>query len=520
MFKLKIKDNLYRIIDGFEVNESSREVKYSNVKIDFTGKGIIDLPLKYQECQLVDIDENNNILEIIFTGYVNNYTLPKMKNKLEYRELEIDLLSPLALATLRTADAIGIYNLQPLIRELIQPLIDDGFVLKELNVGNNQISVNYLSETIESALNKLSNKFNFWWFIDKNKNIYFNDINSLFNKNVKFIYDDENKINGLIDFTPKMESIDYYNTVNFVNVRLLTKSEYLKTDTILFDYEEYVYNYYNPILNREKIDPGEEIEFDIPFVINTDRKALSSTMISNYSSYFRLEKYQKDYWPYDVAVDLTYDENNQVILPNNAIISDSYNENAEFVFVRDSFFNNLIVGMKYNGNSQLNIGRIYSETALMWTKIRINNNEEIYKKKNLISETGIVEKQIDMNEQWKTYEELIDIANSLIRKDDVNVELIEIKTDIENDFNVGDIIKVDKPSFLSKGNFIITDKKRRYGDNVNSWIFSMRNTNILESYIDLFRATEQEEMQIKLYNLISSDYSMEGIKESYEVDVE
>ena len=81
-----------------------------------------------------------------------------MKNKHEYRELEIDLLSPLAMATVRTVDAVGTYNLQPLIRELIQPLINDGFTLKEFNIGNNQITVNYLNETVESALNKLSNK--------------------------------------------------------------------------------------------------------------------------------------------------------------------------------------------------------------------------------------------------------------------------------------------------------------------------------------------------------------------------
>lgn len=518
MKRLKIKDRFYIIIDGFDVNESSREVKYSNIKIDFTGKGIQDLPLKYQECNLVEVDENDNILEVIYTGYVNNYTLPKMKNKLEYRELDIDLLSPLALATLRTADAVGTYNLQPLIREILQPLIDDGFTLKELNVGNNQITVNYLTETIESALNKLSNKFNFWWYIDKNKNIYINDINYVFSKNRVLTYDDENKINGLIDFTPSMESIDYCNTIDFTNVRLFTYSYYryyyyqtTSGDTFSG------YTSYNPMIEKQTLSPGEEITFDIPFVINTSKSGRTDTTYETSDYYFRLEKRVGD--NYSIAVQLLQDANYKVIIPNNATISDSFNEDKEFVFVRDSFFSNLIVGMKYNGNSTITISGISSTTALMLTKLRISDNEEIEKNKEIISTTGIVEKQIEANEQWFTYNEILDISKSLIGNNNVNVEKVELGMDNENNLKVGDIITINKPEFLTYGDFIITDKKRRYYDNVDSWIFSLNNANILESYIDLFRSTEEQENEEAKYSLITSNYIKEDIKEKYEVDI-
>ena len=65
MVKLKILNSYYRIIDGYNISESSREVKFSNLKIEFTNKTIVDLPKKYQEVQLVDVDNNNNINEII-----------------------------------------------------------------------------------------------------------------------------------------------------------------------------------------------------------------------------------------------------------------------------------------------------------------------------------------------------------------------------------------------------------------------------------------------------------------------
>ena len=172
MIRLKILNSYYKVIDGYDINESSREVKFSNIKIDFTDKTILDLPYKYQEIQLVDVDNEYNINKVIYTGYVSNFILPNMKNEHEYRELEIELLSPLAMATVRTVDAVGTYDLEDLIIELVQPLINDGFILKQMNVGTHQATVNYLSETVESALNKLSNKYNFWWYIDQNKNIY------------------------------------------------------------------------------------------------------------------------------------------------------------------------------------------------------------------------------------------------------------------------------------------------------------------------------------------------------------
>ena len=459
-------------------------------------------------------------IDTIYTGYVNNYTLPKMKNKLEYRELDIDLLSPLALATLRTTDAVGTYNLRNLIKEIVQPLIDDGFTLKELNVGNNQISVNYLTETIESSLNKLSNKFNFWWYIDKNKNIFINDISYIFNKNKVLTYDDNNKINGLIDFTPSMESIDYYNTIDFTNVRLFTYSSYqLKIETdYISGQEQIVYYSYNSLFKKQTLVPGDEITFDIPFVINTSKSGLTDTTYEQDNHCFRLIK-KVDY-AYPTVVELLQDNNNQVIIPSNATISDNFNEDKEFVFVRDNFFKNLIVGMKYNGTSTIQVSDITSTTALMNTKIRISDNEEIEKNKDIISTTGIIERQVDANEQWLTYNEILEISKSFIGNNSVNVEKVELSMDIENDLKIGDIISIDKPGFLTNGDFIITDKKRRYYDNVDRWDYTLNNTNILESYVDLFRASDEQEQDEKQYSLITGNYANESIKEKYEVVVQ
>ena len=516
MIRLKILNSYYRVIDHYYIRQSSREVKFSSLKIDFTGKGIQDLPLKYQEVQLLDLDDDNNVNEIIYTGYVNNFVLPKMKNKIEYRELEIDLISPLAMATVRTADAVGTYNLKDLVKELVQPLIEDGFVLKELDIGENQITVNYLNETIESALNKLSNKFNFWWYIDKNKNIYINSIDYLISRQPKLIYDDDNSIKGLIDLIPSIDATDYCNTINFTNVRVFTSSSLRRQ--LVYDGIDIVDSYYtrfNPLTNITEIKQGDEIEFDIPFDITIDNYNESIKQMVTSIDLFVAQLLSLD--EQTVVNVRIYVEDDKLVLSNNLSIEESYGDSNTFVFVRDSFFTNLIVGMKYNGTTTLKVNYIETPVALMWSKIKVMNNSEVGKNKNIISQTGIVEKQIDMNEQWKFYDELLDIANSYIKINNSRVEQVILTMDEKIDLNIGDTIKINKEDFLINDTYIITDKNIYYDDNIMQYEFYLKNTNILENYVDLFRASEQEETD-RQFNLITSCYSEdENIKEIYEV---
>ncbi len=521
MIKLKIKNDYYTIIDGYNIKKSSREVTFSSLKIDFTNKTIADLPLKYQEVQLIELDESMNEKKIIYTGYVNNFILPKMKNKKEFRELELDLISPLAIATLRTVDAVGTYTLQPLIKEIIQPLIDDGFVLKELNVGDNQITVNYIMETVESALNKLSNKHNFWWYIDENKNIFINSISYLLAKPNVFDYNDENKIDGLINVIPSIDATDYCNTVNFTNVRTYQTSYYFK----YYDYNEGtqtndipVYSYFYPLTTVRALNTGDEITFENPIDIDVDNikrcyeNASSNTFVGKHP--LLIQKVVGGV--YTTVLELSINSDDELVIPNNVVIQDSFSDDADWVLVRDSFFKNLIVGFKYNGSS-IDLGEITSVSALVWSKVRITDDVEIEKNKNIISKSGIVEKQINMNQQWKFYEELLDIAGSYIKKNTSKVEQVVLDMDQEHNFKVGETIKIDKASFLIDDTYIITDITESYDRNVRTWRYTLKNTNILENFVDLFRASEEEEQESENFALITANYIPEGFQEKYEV---
>ena len=199
--------------------------------------------------------------KLLCTGYIDDYVFDKMRELDEDINISFTLLSPQKIATLRTCIAVGTYEIKDLIENIIlAPLIDDGFILKTLEITDRKITVNYLCKTIEYCLNNLSNKFNFWWYIDENKNIYFKDIELLYSEdNIEHVYDDENKIPGLEYIKPTVSSENYANVVNFTNVRIYEQSD------VVFEGKNIVESY-NPIIEQQisTLKQNDQIEFLYP----------------------------------------------------------------------------------------------------------------------------------------------------------------------------------------------------------------------------------------------------------------
>ena len=191
-----------QLIDGYELTKGSQTVTFSNLKVDFTGHDSSDLPQKYQECKIYVKGQ------LKFVGYINGYSFKEMREKDKFLEVEFEILSPMAMTTIRTQIATGNYYLKELIQFVFEPLIDDGFEIREINVTDRNVTVNYVCETIEYIMSDLSSDYNLWWFIDENKNIYVKDINLMLNSEPKHIYDDTHKINGLLYLRPTIMSQD------------------------------------------------------------------------------------------------------------------------------------------------------------------------------------------------------------------------------------------------------------------------------------------------------------------------
>lgn len=224
MIRLIYNNKAFKILNDFGFIQSNNEVTFNDITIDFTGYTLLDMPLKYQEVQIKECDDKQDILtegDVLFFGYVDSIKLGTMKMSDEDRELTITLLSPLKLATVRTITLNGTYTLPEAITKILEPLLSDGFTISEINVGNSQVLINYIMQTIESAMNDLCLKKNLFWFIDEHKNIKIDSIDYLFGQNIAKEITDTKKEQGLLDIEPSIEAVDYANVINIKNARLI-----------------------------------------------------------------------------------------------------------------------------------------------------------------------------------------------------------------------------------------------------------------------------------------------------------
>lgn len=126
----------FKMLGEFQFRSSNAEVSFNDIVIDFTDCSILDIPFKYQEIQIRQAEDNQDVFDgkLLFTGFLDDINLSEMKMRKEYRELTLTLLSPLKMATKRSVSLIGTYKKEEAIRRVLQPLLDDGFSIIEMNI--------------------------------------------------------------------------------------------------------------------------------------------------------------------------------------------------------------------------------------------------------------------------------------------------------------------------------------------------------------------------------------------------
>ena len=506
--RLKYNDIELEMESDFEITKSAQEVTYSDINCNWD-KPMSALPLKYQEVQIINKDTN----KIESYGYINTYSFNAMRERDVETDISINLLSPMKLATVRYVVANGTYELKQLIEKIIfAPLIADGFEIAQLDVSDRQITTNYNLESIEYCMNNLSSKFNFWWYIDENKKIYVIDIDILKNKEPIASYTDTQTITGLQYIKPITNSDDFANVINFKNLRLYQKSA--------FDYADGEINQYELPLIPERVTSlktGEEIIFQYPVDIkkeNIIKSALSTGNTTGKGCYglFMIVKYQNENYE---TVRIWVNYNGTYEMTNNIGFDDD-NQQKKFSLIRDGFFNNLITGFRYNGETTITeIVHISSDSILVWNILKFYNDEGIKMLKDKVSKTGIVETTVDMNESWKTINEITEIAKTYLDKNSLSyADELELRCD-SSSLNVGDIIHIEK--FGINNNYIITSIDELASKNDIDYIIHCKISNILGSYIDTFRKENTQISDDRTYEMYVSHYSNEGITQTVEV---
>lgn len=500
---IKWSNSSYKLVDDANIETSSKEVSFSDLKIDFTGCTVDNLPYYLQECSL--FDENN---KVIYTGYVENYTLPELTNANEiYTELSLTLMSPRKLTSKRITTIIDTDTLTNMINRAIDPLIEDGFNIKAINVPNKTITLNLISETVEDILNYLSSKYSLWWFIDENKNIYIYSIDYLFNYNIKKdinIENYKNEINGLISILPSVENSDYANIINVKNARIFYEKNLINQSITLSNGGKYTFE--NPIdislATAKRIANSETDILDATIIIyNLDILYNDNSEAGVYSA-FNTNPYAPGTHFENIGIDDT--------------------SNSLFVLELDSTFKNLATSIIYKGSGSITINKIYSQTYLKYANMKLLNNSEIEKYQGIVTPSGKIEKQVDLNEGWYTINELINYVRSLFTNNNKLTNQVVITYDEKNDLKIGDRLYINLPQYFINDNFIVTSiSESMERNNDNTYKLTLKSTNLLDNYVDLFKSsldTEQQTSQVETEYLVEY-IDGESIVEVHEEEV-
>jgi len=487
------------VYDTLELNKSGNELTFSTVKADFGIRGMEQLPMAFQEIRIwqgnLIGEEDLSECELKYTGFLDQASLTQKKTDEDECDIELTLLSPMNLTTKRYVSVNGTYTTDKLFYLIFEPLINDGFNLEKINMDNRIILVNYYLETIETIMNDLSNKLNIFWSIDSQKNIYISDIIKLLGQEPKMTITSE-KVEGLYEMKPVIENNGYFNTINVKNARLYTSGKN----------EE--------ILEIMKLISEETLTFVNPIDFGTN--GASRVCLNNNTTSCTILSIKRQNG--QILYEITYDiEDDEIILPDGVVFNDGDTENATLILERDSFFKNLITGMEWKGSTQ-NIQAIESDTMLKYQLFRVTNSNEIYKCSEFLTDSGIIETTIDVNESWFTYNELIEYCSNLITSNANNTAKVELSFDKDYKFEIGDKIRINRPNFFIDGDFVITEIKelQSHYDYYDCQIVA-QNNKLQSNYIDIFRKSISEENEVKYNNLNAVEYVSDEIIENYEV---
>lgn len=516
MIRLVYNNKVFRILNNYNITNSSKDVTFNDITIDFTGYTLADTPLKYQEVKIKECADNEDILtqgKVIFFGYVDDFNFGKMKLENEDRELTITILSPRKLATLRSTSIIGTFKLDKAIERIFEPLINDGFILEELNVPDSQILMSYIVQPIETIMNDLSRKKSLFWTIDENKNIKVNSLNYLFGQNVAKIIDNVKKEEGLLDIDPKILATDYANVINIKNARLIYNQVSTYNNGTLNEIGGF------PILNLPKtIKKGDTVEFNYPIIISKDiGKQIQEEKSFWYNEPIVLFELIATGLSNELLI--TYNKMTDSIQTQGSISYNDDENEADFVFVRDSFFKNLITGFKYNGTSNLTITSIATESALRYAVMKFMYSAEIEKLKGIVSQSGQIERNIDAKESWFTLSELTNYARSMLIENTNNINAVVLEYDVDQRLKVGDLVEINLPNFYVQGKFAVTKIQHNYTNELEqNWKITVQNSDVVSSFIDLFRPEQTQETETQEYSLIISEFIEEGVNEIHTIE--
>ena len=131
------------------------------------------------------------------------------------------------------------------------------------------------------------------------------------------------------------------------------------------------------------------------------------------------------------------------------------------------------------------------------------------------------EKTIDYNEQWTSANKIIDYGRSLITQNLNFINSVTLEFDKDPNLKIGDVVNVQMPSFFVIGNFAVKEIDYTYKNKIEqNWKITLKSADLVSTYIDIFRPTEQQESENSIDTVILSEFVEENIYERHAIEVE
>jgi len=453
----------------------------------------------------------NNVL---YTGYLEGLTLPSYRTGNEIVRLNLTCYNPMIIASKRTISLLKSFeSLSDVVEDILQPLVDEGFFIQSNNLPDTTISIKASMETVESLMNKLSNQYNFTWFIDENQEIYIETVESLELKEADISIDDtylttlDDSIG--VNFTPTISTTDYANVINLKNQKILTQYQYLdeapydsETNVIMLPYAFSI----SPTSAAKSLQEGafEVVAFSGAFV----------TILLDYGATADL-----------MSVD--YDTTTKLVTYSAAVGIDGQDELAagiKVLLILDGYNSTNVIGFKTRA-VEADVS-VFATTALLPKTTKFVNAQEVIDSIDVISPTGKVERTIDLKGKYFTASEMVEYAKNQINRTKIQTEIVEFEVKGVNstaldtfiaNFKPLNKINLDFTDYLVSGDFIVTDIRQDIAiGNMMTYVIKMRNSNYIQSYLDAFRVEtgeiEDDEITDGTYSVYIRDEDMEETK--------
>lgn len=464
-FKIKELPNL---------EDSSRETKFSSIEIDFRGKTEDLIPIQFQEIKIIQKDDLDNET-LIMTCYAESVEYPEFNFEAQPFILTINLLSPYGYASKRTISAtINSIPLSTAITTVLQPLLDDGFIIENNQLNNKLVSEIIKGETVEKIMNYLANKFKFVWYIDKEKKITLKQIEDLVGQTPVINITENNKC-YLQNIKPNKNIVSYANKLTIKNSILVTGK--------------------NNLIEVTSFEVGEtyNLKYPISISINTNSRFDGNT------TPFLLE--MSDAGDYYVAW-------NGTSFNFVGVGIDGKTAEETIMLIPDADDETKITGFKLTQTVSAFPVNCYSDTALVpYQSVYIDANE-ISKIKNKTNTSGIIERIVNTNGKYFLINELQDFAINLFSQNNLVTNDLDCSfkgrlndSDFINTINqlkITKVFSIELPQFNISGNFIITDTSYQADMHTAKLNLKARNYNLNENYLDIYRVDFEQENEINI----------------------